>query len=216
MKTAALRQISVVISAEAEEAVTELLEHLFHQPPSIYIDMETKAMVASVFCRKNSAWSPAQRARLTAGLERLKSCGLDIGPGKVSMRRVRPQDWAESWKRHFQPIEIGAALLVKPSWSKRRPRKDQAVVVLDPGLSFGTGHHATTGFCLRQLVAVRRNRPPGRDSVEPHLERSEGSAASLSVDAKSTAKVFRLRLFTPMSAGDPAMRDSARSSSSSS
>ena len=156
MKTAALRQISVVIPAEAEEPVAALLEHLFHQPPSIYIDMETKAIVASVFCRKNSDWSPAQRARLATGLKKLKRCGLDIGPGKVTMKRVRRQDWAESWKRHFKPIEIGAALLVKPSWSKRRPRKDQAVVVLDPGLSFGTGQHPTTAFCLEQLVAFRQ------------------------------------------------------------
>jgi ribosomal protein L11 methyltransferase len=69
---------------------------------------------------------------------------------------VRRQDWAESWKRHFKPIEFGAALLVKPSWSKRRPRKNQAVVVLDPGLSFGTGQHPTTAFCLEQLVTFRQ------------------------------------------------------------
>jgi len=156
MKIAALRQISVVISAEAEEAVTALLEHLFHQPPSIYTDMETKAIAASVFCRKNSDWSPAQRARLAAGLKELHNRGLEIGPGKITTKRVRRQDWAESWKRHFKPIEIGAALLVKPSWSKRRPRKDQAVVVLDPGLSFGTGQHPTTAFCLEHLVAFRR------------------------------------------------------------
>ena len=41
---------------------------------------------------------------------------------------------------------------MKPSWSKKLPRKNQAVVVLDPGLSFGTGQHPTTAFCLRALV----------------------------------------------------------------
>jgi len=35
------------------------------------------------------------------------------------------------------------------------------VVVLDPGLSFGTGHHPTTAFCLRQLVTRRRKCEPG-------------------------------------------------------
>ena len=47
-------------------------------------------------------------------------------------------------------------LLFKPSWSRRRPQKGQVEVVLDPGLSFGTGRHPTTAFCLRQLVARRR------------------------------------------------------------
>ena len=77
---------------------------------------------------------------------------------------MRREDWAESWKRHFKPLEIGDALLLKPSWEKRQPRKGQAVIILDPGLSFGTGHHATTGFCLRQLVEVRKGRGAGRES----------------------------------------------------
>jgi len=49
-------------------------------------------------------------------------------------------------------------LLVKPSWSKKRPAKNQAVVILDPGLSFGTGQHPTTSFCLDQIARGRENR----------------------------------------------------------
>jgi ribosomal protein L11 methyltransferase len=90
---------------------------------------------------------------LRKSLQKINQCGLNIGPGEISVQRVRREDWAESWKRHFKPIEIGAALLIKPSWSKRRPKKNQAVVVIDPGLSFGTGQHPTTAFCLRQLVS---------------------------------------------------------------
>jgi ribosomal protein L11 methyltransferase len=47
-------------------------------------------------------------------------------------------------------------LLVKPSWSRRKAARGQSVVVLDPGLSFGTGQHPTTHFCLTQLVAARK------------------------------------------------------------
>ena len=75
---------------------------------------------------------------------------------EVSLGRVPQKDWAEAWKRHFHPLEIGSRLLIRPSWSRRRPKKVQAVVVLDPGLSFGTGQHPTTAFCLEQLVARRR------------------------------------------------------------
>jgi ribosomal protein L11 methyltransferase len=83
--------------------------------------------------------------------------GLKLGPGQISLKRIGNEDWAESWKLHFRPVAIGSALLLKPSWSRRRPLKGQAVVVLDPGLSFGTGRHPTTAFCLRQLVARRRS-----------------------------------------------------------
>jgi ribosomal protein L11 methyltransferase len=46
--------------------------------------------------------------------------------------------------------------MIQPSWTKRPPNPGQAVVVLDPGLSFGTGHHPTTLYCLRELIAARR------------------------------------------------------------
>jgi ribosomal protein L11 methyltransferase len=60
--------------------------------------------------------------------------------------------------------------LIQPSWSKRRARKGQAVIVLDPGLSFGTGQHPTTGFCLEQLVARRKE-----DTTQSFLDMGTGS-----------------------------------------
>jgi ribosomal protein L11 methyltransferase len=104
----------------------------------------------TVYCEDKPA--AGIRKTITAGLARLKGCGLEVGPGNITIAKMRREDWAESWKRHFKPIEIGDAMLLKPSWSKRRPRKNQSVVVLDPGLSFGTGQHPTTAFCLHEIV----------------------------------------------------------------
>lgn len=165
-----LRKISVTTSAEAEEAVAEKLSGLFSQPASAYTDAETGATTVSVYCRGRIRLPPAQRAELRAGLERIKTCGLDVEPARISIRRIRHENWAESWKRHFKPIEISGALLIKPSWSGRHPRKGQAVVVLDPGLSFGTGQHPTTAFCLQQLVKHRK-----RGQAQSFLDIGTGS-----------------------------------------
>src|ERR1700689_3478349 len=86
---------------------------------------------------------------------------------KIKKNKVRREDRAESWKRHFKPIEIGDSLLVKPSWSKRRARKNQAVVILDPGLSFGTGQHPTTEFCLHEIVTAVCDRRDRRSRSAP-------------------------------------------------
>jgi ribosomal protein L11 methyltransferase len=96
------------------------------------------------------------RVALADGLKAIRDNGLNIGKGRIKVEKVKREDWAESWKKHFQPIEIGAQLLIKPSWIKRKPLKNQAVVVLDPGLSFGTGNHPTTAFCLRELAKGRK------------------------------------------------------------
>jgi ribosomal protein L11 methyltransferase len=152
-----LWKISVATTLEAEDAIAEILGELFHCPVSSFFDLEKKTNRVTVFLSYRV--QPQSLKELCQGLNRVKDCGLDIGPGRVSIKKVRREDWAESWKRHFKPIEIGDKLLVKPSWSKKRPQKGQAVVILDPGLSFGTGQHPTTAYCLEEVVRNSRIKP---------------------------------------------------------
>ena len=154
-----LWRISVTTTLEAEDAVAELLGAIVGQPASSHFNVETQVCVVSVFDTQKLILARVVCEEVAAGLKRIKSCGLNIGSGEIKTAKVRREDWSESWKRHFKAIEIGSALLIKPSWIKRKPRKNQAVVILDPGLSFGTGQHATTSFCLHQIVAAA-GRPP--------------------------------------------------------
>jgi ribosomal protein L11 methyltransferase len=170
-----LWRLSISTTLEAEDAVAELLGGFFGQPASSYFNVETQVSVVSVFGRQKIILAPAVRAAVVAGIKRIKNCGLKTGSGKIKTAKVRREDWAESWKRHFQPIEIGRALLIKPSWIKRRPRKDQAVIILDPGLSFGTGQHATTSFCLREIARFSNGRigaPRRPDAAARHPHQS--------------------------------------------
>jgi ribosomal protein L11 methyltransferase len=149
-------KLSVVTVPEADEAVAALCEHVFRQPAVSYTNVETGTVTVSVYLAERPR---EYRAACREGLARIRHCGLKTGTGTVVVRKLNRRDWAESWKRHFPPIEIGPALLIKPGWSRRRAPHRQAVVVLDPGLSFGTGQHPTTAFCLEQLVAQH---DPGR------------------------------------------------------
>ena len=152
-----LIKVSIRITAEAEDAVLELLGGVFGQPASIYADTEKHTTSAIIYVEKFTA---TQRAQVREGLRLVRESGLDVGSGRISLRRVAKENWAESWKRHFHPLEIGPRLLVLPSWSKQKPKRGQAVVILDPGLSFGTGHHATTAFCLAQVATRREDARP--------------------------------------------------------
>jgi ribosomal protein L11 methyltransferase len=155
--TKSLWRVSVITTPEAEEAVSELLGAVLGQPVSSYFNLESGVSTVTVYCRQKPSGSDGIREQIAAGLRQIKQCGLKTGSGRVTIAKMRREDWAESWKRHFKPIEIGVALLIKPSWSKKAPRKNQAVVVLDPGLSFGTGQHPTTEFCLRELARCGKN-----------------------------------------------------------
>jgi ribosomal protein L11 methyltransferase len=150
------QKLSIVTLPEAEDAVAALIERIFGLPATIYTDAETGDSFVTVYLQKTGV-NPKQRQELRKGLEALSGLGLPLGRGTILSRKVRQENWAESWKRHFKPTEIGRRLLIRPTWSKRRPRPGELEVVLDPGLSFGTGHHATTAFCLEELVACRRD-----------------------------------------------------------
>ncbi|MBE6379976.1 MAG: methyltransferase domain-containing protein [Lentisphaerae bacterium] len=62
------------------------------------------------------------------------------------------EEWSEVWKKYFHIIHIADNLVIRPSWLKYTPQPGQAVVNIDPGMSFGTGQHATTAYCLKVLA----------------------------------------------------------------
>jgi len=72
-----------------------------------------------------------------------------------SIREYADEEWAESWKKHFKPMDIGKNLRVVPPWlagSEIGGQESERIeIVINPGLSFGTGNHFTTRFCLEQL-----------------------------------------------------------------
>jgi ribosomal protein L11 methyltransferase len=125
---------------------------------SVYFDIEAASTLVSAFLQV--APPKNLRQQIAKALAHIWECGLAASPAGIRIARVPREDWAESWKRHFKPMEISPALLIKPSWSKKRARAKQAVVILDPGLSFGTGQHATTAFCLQELVQCRKISTP--------------------------------------------------------
>lgn len=176
-----LWRISVSTAFEAEDAVAELLGTIFGQASSAYSNVETQTSVVSVFGPRKTILAHALREKIPLGLRQIKSCGLNIGSGKIKTAKVRREDWSESWKRHFKAIEIGNALLIKPSWIKRPARQNQAVVILDPGLSFGTGQHATTSFCLHQIVAAIGN-PPQISGKSKNTALCRGAATTSFLD----------------------------------
>jgi ribosomal protein L11 methyltransferase len=60
------------------------------------------------------------------------------------------RDWERVWLSSFKPIQVGTKLWVCPSWCEPVDASARNII-LDPGLAFGTGTHATTAMCLNWL-----------------------------------------------------------------
>lgn len=88
-----------------------------------------------------------------------RASGLDVGAGTVATRELAEESWAESWKQYFHPLRVGQHFIVAPTWEPAAAGADDIVILLDPGMAFGTGQHPTTQLCLHwleDLAAVRK------------------------------------------------------------
>ncbi len=76
---------------------------------------------------------------------------IKFGTLKLSMQSMNEEDWAENWKQFFHPLKIGKRLLIRPEWEDCENEDRRVVFTINPGMSFGTGSHATTQLCLEAI-----------------------------------------------------------------
>jgi ribosomal protein L11 methyltransferase len=75
--------------------------------------------------------------------------GLDALP-PFSQEEIAEQNWVQLTQSQFEPIRVSERLWIVPSWHEA-PDPTAIVLVLDPGMAFGTGSHPTTRLCLEWL-----------------------------------------------------------------
>ncbi len=89
-------------------------------------------------------------ARVRIAMSALKKAHPEYGPLLLTIDSVADADWENNWKKFYKPMEIGQRLLVVPQWETAKDN-GRVRLVLNPGLTFGTGSHATTRLCLQAL-----------------------------------------------------------------
>lgn len=80
----------------------------------------------------------------------LKAVPDDLPVLSAEASEYQEQDWASFWQHHFQTVELGHNLRIVPEWEDA-PEDGKTNIIINPGLSFGTGGHYTTRFCLEAL-----------------------------------------------------------------
>lgn len=75
---------------------------------------------------------------------RLEQLGVEF---EITHEGVREEDWADSWKQYYKPIKTGKRIVIVPVWEKYTPAEGEIIVLMDPGMAFGTGTHETTRLC---------------------------------------------------------------------
>jgi len=158
-------EVSVLTDGEGAEAVAEVLrpfayndgvvlEQLGDETNPAHDALET-AVTVKIYIPETED-TPQLRYRLE---EILYHMGRLYPIPPPTFRKLEDEDWANAWKAHYHPFRIGNKVWIQPSWIENGSstdngdfaQPDDVVLVLDPGMAFGTGLHPTTQMCLQAL-----------------------------------------------------------------
>jgi len=146
--------IRLVTHTDAVEAMTHHLSELGALGVSVLQEEEDlggpRVVVSGFYPMDDNVGDHVIRIR--ERLNELKEFGLSTEPGQVALKAIENDDWETGWQAHFPPRRFGDRLLITPSWTPIPDDAPPAVVLLDPGMAFGTGGHASTQLCLHALV----------------------------------------------------------------
>lgn len=103
-------------------------------------------VVTAIFdTNSDETWAGVNFEHLAANI------ASDTDATRFWLTSLDDKDWTREWMSYYQPIQCAGNLWIVPEWL---PAPDPAAInlILDPGLAFGTGYHATTRLCLDWLA----------------------------------------------------------------
>ena len=121
----------------------------------------------------------------TAGMQRLEKAVAEL---KLTMTAapLAETDWEESWKDNYPPQEVGEKIVVLPYWLADSDTAGRLPVILDPGLTFGTGAHPSTQMVMETMEEAVR---PGWKCLDLGSGSGILSIAALRLGAESAVGI---------------------------
>ena len=121
----------------------------------------------------------------TEGLNRLETLVAGLGL-EMTATALAEENWEESWKENYPPQPVGESLVVLPYWLEDTDTQGRTPIVLDPGLTFGTGAHPSTQMVLETMEKTVK---PGAKCLDLGSGSGILSIAALRLGAESAIGV---------------------------
>ncbi|KXT83356.1 Ribosomal protein L11 methyltransferase [Streptococcus sp. DD11] len=166
------QELTIEVHREAEEAASNILIESGSQGVAIddsadylgpvgqygevFPEVEQAETVKITGYYPETADMAAVTAEVHARLEELADFGLETGPVGLTQQVLAEEDWADNWKKYYEPARITHDLTIVPSWTDYEAAPGEKIIRLDPGMAFGTGTHPTTKMSLFALEQVLR------------------------------------------------------------
>lgn len=132
-------KLNLIVKVEHAETVAEWVRGvLAKEPVEISKPFDTDVLLEIYFDAPAEAEAAAQ------------SLPADLPVLSAEAVEYQAEEWTTFWRHHFRITDIGRRLRIVPEWEEA-PADGKTDIIINPGLSFGTGGHFTTKFCLEAL-----------------------------------------------------------------
>lgn len=138
------RQLGDILSANKAIAVTyrDAKDSPIFEPPPGEITLWQDTLVTGLYTAETD---------MKQVVHQLEKVRFLSNPLQYKLDGLEDKEWELAWMDNFKPICFADAFWIVPSWHEV-PQPEQAHLVLDPGMAFGTGTHPTTSLCLTWLA----------------------------------------------------------------
>lgn len=154
-------QLTIICSTQLTDAISDYLVGVFGAGVEVGVDDHLLEHTLHAYLEEENpdgTYISRICGQVTAYLEELAVIFQTAVP-KLEYQLLEDEDWGSNWKKHFTPFAVTPGLIIKPTWEEYRPAEGELVIEMDPGMAFGTGHHATTSLCLGFMRSVLESRP---------------------------------------------------------
>jgi ribosomal protein L11 methyltransferase len=154
-------QLTITCNPELTDAISDFLVGIIEAGVEIGVDDQLLEQTLHAYLEEENPTEEVIStvvSRVTANLQELASI-FQLQVPKIESKVIEDEDWGTNWKVHFKPFAITPGLVIKPTWEGYTPLAGEAVIEMDPGMAFGTGHHATTSLCMGFIRSVLERQP---------------------------------------------------------
>lgn len=143
-------QVVIPICSHIEEACTNRVQEL--GATAVYAHFlpdSTDLLLYGVFTLESDRTMIEQE--INDYLSAQRDLDFEVPSGQISLQEIDEDEYLNDWKSFFNPIFFDQTLVIEPVWMYGSAAYGEAVLKIDPGMAFGTGHHFTTQYCLQWI-----------------------------------------------------------------
>ncbi|MFN2353597.1 MAG: 50S ribosomal protein L11 methyltransferase [Desulfopila sp.] len=146
-------KMTIVVDPVLVDAAVDFFIGVIDAGVEVGVDEDIILKILNVYVEKENPaddeldWITAQ---VESHLHQLAEI-FQVDPPTLEWEIFEEEDWGTNWKKHFAPFAVSPRLVIVPTWEEYCAGEGERVIIMDPGMAFGTGHHATTALVVQLL-----------------------------------------------------------------